>query len=507
MNSDSEGRASAAPPTPTRGETPGLASELHWFLGVLAFAAALLLAPALGGAHVDDSDAQLYQVIVRHQLEDHTWFDLRYLPEVHPRFREHLPFGLWPAVAWARIFGERGLGLVSVLWSLATVALVSWMGWRLRGRAAGIGAGLLLAGTETFFVYGSRLRLDPPLAFFATLAAVPFLVPTTRLAGAWAVLGGALATAVKGPFGLLPLLAAALGRAAATRRLAPVIWGGVAALLAALPVVAFLLGDRLLGEGTWWSGYVEHQLLASASGAREDGERRMFAAVASVVSRFWPGLPLALVGLGSCWRGAEDDGPTTVQGRTVAWACLFAVLALGLPGRFVWNHALVIYPLLALLGGLGCHALAVRLRRPRWSRRLPLLWCLTAMAWVAALAGAGRLLVKTPCLASRELASGFERLAAGTPVLVVAEKPQWGTVASLAAERRLRPRPSADFSPASSLSYRWALAQESSAPTVAGWSERSRARGWVLWEREDQASPPPSPVAPDPQRPPHAGQE
>ena len=109
------------------------------------------------------------------------------------------------------------------------------------------------------------------------------------------------------------------------------------------------------------------------------------------------------------------------------------------------------------------------------------------MAWVAALGGVGAHLVQAPCVASRELAPWFDRLGPGTRVLVVSEKPHWRTVASLAAERRLVSRPSADFNTGEGTPYRWALATEAARPAEAGWTERSRARGWVLWEREAPA--------------------
>jgi hypothetical protein len=55
---------------------------------------------------VDDIDAQLCRVVARNLAKDHAWFDLRYLPSLHPVFREHLPFGFWPAAAALRVFGE-----------------------------------------------------------------------------------------------------------------------------------------------------------------------------------------------------------------------------------------------------------------------------------------------------------------------------------------------------------------------------------------------------------------
>ena len=46
----------------------------------LVIATAVLVAP--WGGHVDDTDAQLYQVVARHLVEDGRWLDLRYLQGV-----------------------------------------------------------------------------------------------------------------------------------------------------------------------------------------------------------------------------------------------------------------------------------------------------------------------------------------------------------------------------------------------------------------------------------------
>src|SRR5687767_8530330 len=165
----------------------------------VAFGAAFVLAIALVTApwagHVDDSDAQLYQVVARHMVEDGTWTELRYLPTVYPRFREHLPFGLWPYAAAIRILGEGALAPLGGLWTLATVALVGWLGTRLLGARAGLAAMLVLATTESFFAYGGRSKLDPPLVLLATLGATPLLLGRTGLGGLLLATGAGAAAA------------------------------------------------------------------------------------------------------------------------------------------------------------------------------------------------------------------------------------------------------------------------------------------------------------------------
>src|SRR5918911_858402 len=106
----------------------------------LVSCAALLAAPWRG--HVDDFDAQIYTVVARNMARDRSWFDLRCLPSLRPVFREHLPFGFWPAAAAIRANGE----------------------W------AGVAAILLLGTCESIWQYGARLLLDAPLLLFATAA-------------------------------------------------------------------------------------------------------------------------------------------------------------------------------------------------------------------------------------------------------------------------------------------------------------------------------------------------
>ncbi|NPC87146.1 hypothetical protein HPC49_54335, partial [Pyxidicoccus fallax] len=237
-----------------------------------AVAAVLVLAASLTSAtwsmHVDDGDANLYTVVARNMAEQGTWLDPSYLPDVYPEFREHLPFGLWPQEAVIRWVGEGALGPLNALWTLATVVLVGWLGLRLCGAPAGLLAMLVLAASETFVVYGGRARLDPLLVLLATLAAAPVLLDgRSSRALLWAAVAGAGAALIKGPFGLLPIVAAGAARGLVTRSVRPFLVGGTAAVLAALPVTGFLLWDRAAGDGSWWRGYAERQLLASAMGA------------------------------------------------------------------------------------------------------------------------------------------------------------------------------------------------------------------------------------------------
>ncbi|HET9450879.1 MAG TPA: glycosyltransferase family 39 protein, partial [Aggregicoccus sp.] len=270
----------------------------RWVHGcAFLLAAALLAAPWAG--HVDDTDAQLYQVVARHMVEDGTWTDLRYLPDVHAQFREHLPFGLWPMALAIRLGGEGWLAPLTALWSLGILLVTAWLGRRLLGRGEALVAVLVLALCESFFRYGGRPRLDPPLVLFSLLAAAPLLLPRLRARGwALATLAGAVAALIKGPFGVLPLLAVTAATAWEARSWRRLLAGGLAAALALLPVAAFLARNHVAGDGSWWEGYGRHQLLASASGARADGALQWWFPLTTIARRFWPGFPLLLVALG-----------------------------------------------------------------------------------------------------------------------------------------------------------------------------------------------------------------
>ena len=415
---------------------------------VVVLAAALVAAPWAG--HIDDTDAQLYQVLARNMASSHRWLEPGLPPASATPYREHLPFGLWPYAAAVRAFGERSLRWCGALFSLLTIA--SLIG--LVGGGAGIASALVLGMTETFFLYGGRPRLDPPLVFFATLSGL--FVLRERPNWFLATASASLATLVKGPFGLVPLACAAAARSIADRDARVLLRGVGATLLAALPATLFIAS----ADSTWRQGYLGAQLVASATGARNDGSMAPWAALASIAGRFWPGLPFAIV-------AAFDR-----RHRAVALTCALLLVALSLPARKVWNHQLIAYPFLSLLAGLW---LAPHLAR--WMRFVP---ALAAVAAILAASGLGRRLLRPPCVASREFASLMPQQ--GTPILVVSEPPDWRTLVGLAAEQRLAPVLAASLDQGSAQAPHVAIVQDSLF-SPGPWREIARARGWVFAAR------------------------
>jgi len=412
---------------------------------VLVLAGALLAAPWAG--HIDDTDAQLYQVLARNMAATHRWLEPGLPPSSARPFREHLPFGLWPYAAAVRAAGERALPWIAAAFSLLTVAalLVAAPG------ASGAAAALVLATTETFFLYGGRSRLDPPLVFFTTLSFL--LVQGSR--PRWAAAGAmaALAALIKGPFGLLPLASMAAARAICERSWSTLARGAAATLAAALPAALFVF----LAEPSWREGYLHGQLLASASGARTEGTTAWWGALAGVAGRFWPGLPFALL------------AATQRRNRMLAIACGLLLLGLSLPARKVWNHQLVAYPVLALLAGAW---LAPFLER--WPRVVP---ALAGIAAIVSALGLGARLLRPPCVASQEFAALLPP--PGTQVLVVSAPTDWRTLVGLAAEQRLAPVKASALDDAPAPSVRFALVAE---PLFhpGSFREVGRARGWVF---------------------------
>lgn len=189
----------------------------------------------------------------------------------------------------------------------------------------------VLATTETFLRYGAETRLDPILVAFANLAAAPLLLGANGF-GAWAGVTGAAAVAVlaKGPFGLVPLFAAAVARVVHDRSARVLSRAAIAGAIGCVPLAAFLLADRWILHAGWWQTYGYGQLLASAAGAREDGTLAWWFPFATVAGRFWPGL--ALIGVlaaiaAVCRRRLRREN------LLLAIFCAVMLAALCIPGR------------------------------------------------------------------------------------------------------------------------------------------------------------------------------
>jgi len=447
--------------------------------------------------HTDLGDSQLYQVVARHMVEDGQWFSLRYLPDVHARFFEHLPFGFWPFALVIRLFGEAALRPLCAAFSLGTLLLTGAVARRAAGTWAGVTAMLVLAFPDGFFIRGGHPFLEPLLLLLATGSAVPLLLGVPRPRD-WLLCGllAAGACAVKGPFGVLPFAGAAVARALVERSWKVLLLGTGVGLAATLPTLLFLVLDA-----DWWEGYVRHQVLASATGERTDGQLSWFIPWRTLVSRFWPGLPLlaagAVLALGRPLRavrallpeGTPDAAGAVRSARVLLLASLFVLTALCLPSRKVWNHSLVAFPLLAMLVGVGVGPWwEARLAAPGRARRARLGLMLLALAVLgASVAGAGRLLFPRPCPAAGVLAPALADVPAGASVLVVSPRHEWTVVAALAVERHWLPwrrtRLEPESEPGGASEARVALVSDGASVNDSRWREVGRDGRWRLLRR------------------------
>ena len=472
------------------------------YILVMALATAWIVAPWYG--HVDDRDAQVYQVVARHMVEDHDWLNLRYLSGAHPKFREQLPFGIWPFAAAISVSNEQALAPTAALFSLATIALVGWIATVLGGHAAGLVAMVMLATNKVMVYFGGRSRLDPLLILLATAAAAHVLVPRVGRKQ-WIASGvfGALAALVKGPFGLLPLASAIAARSIVERSPRLAVRGGFVVVSSTIPVAAFLLTDKWFMDGTWWNGYFLNQLFASAVGVRLDGHVSSFYPLSVVSTLFLPGIPLAILGLWQIlWNNrpipgtnhsiaAVNDGTL----RMVALLCMFVLLGLCFPARKLSHHAWIVFPWLGVLCGLVSGRYVEVLLSSEWRRKVlkHVLLAAVALSWSFSLGGLGAKLNARPCVISQEFAEYFDHVPPATDILVVSKEPRWGMLASIAAERKVVAWPIQNLISANpSFEYparpRLALVRTDELPQGLGrWRKVDTARGWTLLKYDDVA--------------------
>lgn len=439
-----------------------------------AFALVLGLFVVLMGAtwfrHTDVGDAQLYQVIARHMLRGGDWLSLEYLGRP---FFDHLPFGLWP-IALAQAVDERAVIPLHALFSVLTVALVGVVGHRLSGPWAALGSMLVLATTQMYFFQTSYPTLDPLLLLLTTASVIPVLTNAgTRAQWFTAWLFAALAVAVKGPFGLLPLGGVIGARVLVDRSWRHLGWGALVLGLAVAPVALFLAL-----RPDWREGYGVHQLLASASGERTDGAAGYALAFKFIADRYWPWFPLLFLGLAATIRPGPPEHVNAC--RKLAVACALVLIGLSLPHRKLWHHTLVAYPLLSTLIGV-----AIAPRLAGWfgeaagrRRLLAGLGVALGLAVSAVAGGVERVLMARPCVLATDFSDELQLVHAGGTVAVISEHEEWDMLSALAFERDVTPVRTASWE---GVSGPLVLATDQAWATApSGWAALKQARGWVF---------------------------
>lgn len=471
---------SAEPEAP--GRTGARRSPAQLVLILCGTAVAALLA-ARTTVHVCDGDAQLYRVIARNIVARGEWLDLTFLPSTLTRFREHLPFGVWPTAAAIAAFGEEALRALDPFWTVALLAAAAWTARRIRNTWAAAAVVGVLGTMEPLAIYASFPRLDGSTALFALLSIVPWLLGTPSRRGLlWSAAFAAIACAIKGPFGLVPLAATVLARAALTRSPRVLLTGTATGVAAALPTLAFLVFQREWGDATWWSGYVGAQLQSSMTGARRDGVLAPLYPFIAVGRHFWPGLAIVPFALLRAVRR------TDLAPRVLGLAFLFGLAILCLPARKIAHHAVVIYPIGALfvavtLGDALEHLLG-RWRHASVARAA--LAGAAAVLWLLVLSGHPVWTRSARCLPTSDVGRSVAHLPPGSPVLLVSGRQQWATVSALAADASLVPWQVPAWKDAEAVPVRptyAVVAEPSGEAPPPGWEKLADDDRYSVWRR------------------------
>jgi 4-amino-4-deoxy-L-arabinose transferase-like glycosyltransferase len=489
--------ASSAAPGAARGARPG---DRLLPLVALGIAVGLIVSFAL--VHVDDADGVVYTVVARNLAQDGRLFDLRFLPEIFPHFREHPPFFFWIWALAIRIGSEQALPWIGAACGLATLGIAYALAKELCGRRSAFLGALALATIESFFRYQARARLDPPLTLLFT-ASVALLV-AARGRTLW-VFGGGLAAGlgalVKGPPALGAPVAAvlallALGRSAELRRAR---WWLLALGPALALPAAFLLYDHFALAGTWWKGYVEDQFLASALGLRHDGAGERIFLLRSVLGRLGPWSALLALGLVRAVR--ERITPRArATWALLAWAAV-VVGGYSMAGRAWWHYAMPAYVPLALAAGLGLDDL-LGWAGDRTFRAFRAFAAAAAFLLVVALPFRLARFVVKPCILG-ELPVLASPPPPGTRVGLAADRLALVEAGILAEHARLEAVPLR--SPAELAAAQGAIAMalaDARWPVPSGWERVATQGPWMELRRRaptPAASPPPSAAAAAPQ--------
>jgi 4-amino-4-deoxy-L-arabinose transferase-like glycosyltransferase len=288
-----------------------------------------------------------------------------------------LPFNALEAVGFA-LFGVGIVQarLIAALCSVAAVAVLSVIVRRRLGTAAGLIAGLSLAGTGLVLYYG-RLAYVETLVMLALVAGVAAVCWRPSGGAGWpaAIAGGLLAVAIgTKPSALFAVVGILLGVALATRRgpwvRRTLLAAGVVVLAAVGWMVVIALPNA---EQVGWV----LDIWTSQAPPQDLGEllRRITDYPASDDGVLLMSLPLVIGGVAGLaaaiarWRSL-DDGQRALAGAAIGWLLVglgVLLIASYRPNRY----SLPIVPALAILSAYLVPAVAAGLQRLR-ARRLAL---------------------------------------------------------------------------------------------------------------------------------------
>jgi mannosyltransferase len=203
-------------------------------------------------------------VVVRYQAarpqlwrdELATWWAASRSPAGLDRLTTHIDAVFIPYYkfmhVWIAVFGDSALSMrtPSMIAAAATAGVVAVLGRVLGSSTAGLLGGLLFAALPSVSRYGQEARPYALAALFATTATLLLLLALRHMKWFYWV-GYAVALCLAGAMHMIAVLVlaghvVAVLRAAYVRRAwSPIVWGGVAAVVAVAPIVPlFLLGHR-----------------------------------------------------------------------------------------------------------------------------------------------------------------------------------------------------------------------------------------------------------------------
>lgn len=289
-------------------------APLRWvatpFGGMLLLAAALL-APGLdqGDLRVD---SPVYAWIARHIVISGDWLNLYYDHGQTPYFNKP-PLQFWLMALSLQVFGPSlfAVKLVTVLFALATVALLYRLARLWLDPPASATAGVVLVTTYTFLRNCGGCRLDPGVTFFfllALLAGARMLERPRSQWRDWALLGVAAGLGMLLKSGAALMFVPILVVAFAWQRRWDLLLNPRA--IVAVGIAAALVFPWYLHQyATWGSMFLKEHVWRQQVGRLEGGtfgDTAWYGFLRELGLFYWPWLPLVVCGLWLTIRAARS---------------------------------------------------------------------------------------------------------------------------------------------------------------------------------------------------------
>ena len=369
---------------------------------LLALLCVALYLPGLTTLPPFDRDEPRFAESARQMLASRDFVDIRFQNEA----RLNKPVGIyWLQAASAAIFShgpdDRRIWpyrLPSTLAATAAVLLTAATGAALFGRAAGLGAGLLMATCLLLGIEARLAKTDATLLAFTCLAqfclarayrarASPDPPGRANAALFWAALGAGVM--IKGPIILMVSGLTAAGLALLERsgrwlgRLRP--WPYF--LLTLAIVLPWGIAIMIATKGAFLEQSVGRDLLGKVAGAQESHGLFPGFFLVSFWATFWPGSLLAGLAVPWVWRHWREAEVRFCLAWLVPSWLVFEAVPTKLP-----HYTLPLFPAIAILAARAALEPWPEFERPRWRVALRVL----VVGWMALTAGICLLLPLLP---------------------------------------------------------------------------------------------------------------